>query len=109
VKSTIPKKTTKKRRRSAWASGIIKKPTPKKIKKEDVDSAKEETEEVMVNIMVFKSKQTHEGNFSKRNFQNRITYCRIIYRLRGLLKGIVGASSNVLGKNKAFLKLKYLL
>jgi hypothetical protein len=28
---------------------------------------------------------------------------------RKVLKGIVGASSNVLGKNKAFLKLKYLL
>jgi hypothetical protein len=26
-----------------------------------------------------------------------------------ILKGIVGASSNLLGKNKAFLKLKYLL
>jgi hypothetical protein len=34
---------------------------------------------------------------------------KVLKGYRALNKGIVGASSNVLGKNKAFLKLKYLL
>jgi hypothetical protein len=42
-------------------------------------------------------------------FEREIEQISFLYRMSSSFKGIVGASSNVLGKNKAFLELKYLL